>query len=492
MRASKGAGPVATHPLPEARLGSVVRPESGSAALLSAAGTEIYRIAFDAANIGLVLLELDGRVREANHRAGELFGYTREYLLSKKIFDLADSCDLSLYAHCIEELMDGRNQRSVCERRFLHKNGKVLFLDVSMGLARGEGGEPLFVVLSLRDVTERRRLEQLLEEQASFDPLTRALNRMRTEEQGRTEVMRADRYGGRFSVVMVDLDHFKRVNDLHGHAVGDHVLRGFVDLARGMLRGTDVLGRWGGEEFLLLLPNTGPTGAKRLSERLRKLLEKHEFHGNIRITASLGVAGSREGESLASIVDRADAAMYRAKQQGRNRVEIDEQDLRTDADTRLPLPRFLAIHWKRSYASGQAQIDAEHKELMRLGNLLLNASSAEAPMEEIEHLVGTLLSEVTSHFEHEESILRRAEYAALEAHRACHQKLLAQAGELVGRFRAREATVGDLLGFVLHDVVAMHMLREDAEYFPCFHQKRGAAKRTPQAQGRRTVRRSAA
>jgi len=286
-----------------------------------------FRVAFEAANIGIALVDLKGNFIEVNQELSRLLGCGREELETLNIGDLAAPGDRAQSLDCLGAILAGDTLRAVSERRFLNKKGMTLFVEVSYGLARSRSGSPLYFTVSFRDITERKRLEAKLEQQASIDPLTGALNRMRIEERGRLELMRCDRHGHKLSVVLVDLDHFKLINDTYGHAAGDLVLSGFGDLARACLRLTDLLGRWGGEEFVLLLPDTGPAGADRVAERLRANLQDFCFPAGVRATASLGVASRRPGESLAYLIGRADGAMYRAKQDGRNRVVIDAQDL---------------------------------------------------------------------------------------------------------------------------------------------------------------------
>ena len=141
------------------------------------------------------------------------------------------------------------------------------------------------------------------------------------------EMARASRYGASLSILMVDLDHFKRVNDTYGHAGGDEVLRQFAEIAKGHLRGTDIMGRVGGEEFAILLPETASIGALNLAERVRHDLQNAKMvwgDQTLRITASLGIADL--GEHDATILDllaRADRALYTAKNNGRNCVIVD-------------------------------------------------------------------------------------------------------------------------------------------------------------------------
>ena len=138
-----------------------------------------------------------------------------------------------------------------------------------------------------------------------------------------TERLRSQREAGPWMVALLDIDLFKLVNDTHGHAVGDQVLQTFGATVREAVRATDLLARWGGEEFLLLLHNTQPGAARTVLERVRQAVQDCtvETQGQqVRITVSIGVAAYTKGASVAQVLDHADQALYRAKSEGRNRV----------------------------------------------------------------------------------------------------------------------------------------------------------------------------
>jgi diguanylate cyclase (GGDEF)-like protein/hemerythrin-like metal-binding protein/PAS domain S-box-containing protein len=424
-----------------------------------------FRDAFDCANIGMALVDPAGHFLQANRKTAEIFGFSTLELESMHLLDLIYPGDDQLFAAPAAVPSQTSPESGAGERRFLHRNGLILFVDFSFAMVRDGAGNPHFIIASFRDVTESRRQEILLREQASLDPLTRALNRTRMEEQGKLELLRAERYGHKLSVAMVDLDHFKKINDTYGHAAGDLVLSGFAEICHGCLRLSDEMGRWGGEEFLILLPETGTAGAGRVSERLRASLEQFAFPGGICITASIGIAAFRKGEPFAVLVHRADAAMYCAKQGGRNRVVTDEQDLADDVAAGAAPRPLIQLQWKKSYVSGQAVIDDEHQELIQAANRLLAADSTEEGQAEISSLLNELVSETRTHFRHEEELLRAAQYSRYEEHREIHNKLLARVDKMMDGLAHGETSMGDVMGFVIHDLVARHILREDREFF---------------------------
>lgn len=156
------------------------------------------------------------------------------------------------------------------------------------------------------------------------DGLTQVANRRCLMEFLDREVARATRHDRPLAVALLDIDHFKAVNDQHGHLVGDHVLRGVADLARSRVRREELLARFGGEEFAVVMPETSLEGGRVFCERLRELVEAHAFEADgatIRVTISVGLATLAPGESCEDLVRRTDALLFRAKSAGRNRVE---------------------------------------------------------------------------------------------------------------------------------------------------------------------------
>jgi diguanylate cyclase (GGDEF)-like protein/hemerythrin-like metal-binding protein/PAS domain S-box-containing protein len=426
---------------------------------------ERFRLAFEYANSSIALVDLEGNIFEANKACSDLFGCTTEELKSLNLLDIWVAEDRVEAMADFRKVANGSKTDTVFERRYRNKKGEIIFAEVLRGLARSQTGEPKFFVVSFRDITGNKRLQALLELRAATDPLTGAMNRNGIEERVHYELMRSDRYGDNLSLVLIDLDHFKVVNDTYGHLAGDRILRGFCDIARSCLRSTDSLGRVGGEEFVALLSETGLAGARLFAERLRTTLEEFRFDGGIRITASMGVAGHREGEEFASLIERADASMYLAKQSGRNRVVLDSEDLKREA-ARKTQGAKVTLHWKPSYLSGQPLVDAEHEELFRLVNLIM-AEMAEGEAEKrMLPLVHELIEHIQTHFRNEEQLLLAAGFPDATAHAEIHRSLLERACELTRQFELHPDSAGDLLGFLIHNVVARHMLQDDRKFFP--------------------------
>jgi len=169
---------------------------------------------------------------------------------------------------------------------------------------------------------ELYRLNRELSRLSMTDPLTGLFNRMKIDDTLESEMRRAKRFGQGFGLIMVDIDHFKQVNDAHGHQAGDVVLKELAQLLQAHIRTTDTAGRWGGEEFIIVCPQTDEIGTAKLGEELRQRIEAHVFPVIRQMTASFGVAAWRSEDRVEDLVGRADAALYESKRQGRNCLRI--------------------------------------------------------------------------------------------------------------------------------------------------------------------------
>lgn len=216
--------------------------------------------------------------------------------------------------------------------RIVHGMGKVLLVgsdrqpQMIAAIREVTPPRPVELLGVIQDITDRKELERKLAEEARTDSLTGCFNRRHFTNLARQELARVRRYGGEVSALMLDLDHFKAVNDLHGHQVGDLMLQRFVQVCRSMLREEDVIGRLGGEEFAILLPETDREQAREVAERVRRAVAAAEVivenaTAPLRFTASIGVAALLPEESTVDqLIGRADQALYEAKNAGRNRV----------------------------------------------------------------------------------------------------------------------------------------------------------------------------
>lgn len=217
--------------------------------------------------------------------------------------------------------LDNRIPSYECEHRLRHKNGRwVWVLSKGKVIERDSQGRPMRACGTHLDISERKRLEDSLRQQAMTDPLTGAFNRRYFMQSIHQEMSRAHRYNRPVALIMFDIDHFKQTNDTFGHEAGDAVLKGITALVQQRLRQTDILVRWGGEEFMILAVETPLSQAIALAETLLTVLREAPFAGIGPVTASFGVTEYRPDETLDQWLKRVDDLVYQVKREGRNDV----------------------------------------------------------------------------------------------------------------------------------------------------------------------------
>ena len=276
----------------------------------------LWQALFDAAAEGMVVLRLDGSVYRANRRYAELLGYSLDELKTLHVWDW----DTRFTPDQLREMLRMVDAGGAFfETQQCRKDGSFIAVELSNNAALYKGEKLIFCIV--RDITARKKAEEQIRRMATTDDLTGICNRQEFSRVLANEMERTRRNASPLSVIMYDLDHFKQVNDDFGHATGDAVLRTVSALVTGTLRSIDVHGRWGGEEFMVLLPDTGLDEAASVAEKLRRTIVAHPFDKVGSVTASFGVVEFQEPEDATALLQRVDQALYRAKHRGRNRVE---------------------------------------------------------------------------------------------------------------------------------------------------------------------------
>ena len=276
----------------------------------------------------LCVARTDGTFRRLNPAWEAALGWRLEDLVDRPYASFVHPEDQAVTSREAARL--GEGERTVdFENRYRCRDGTYRWLRwTAVGLPRHG-----LIYAAARDITERvgareerERLVAELERLSTTDPLTGVLNRRSLGARLEEEARRADRYGRPLAVAMLDGDHFKKVNDTHGHDAGDAVLRRIASTLRQCVRETDAVARFGGEEFVVLLPETPLDDARATADRIREAIARETFPGAggsaFSITCSLGVAAREPREPVERLLSRVDAALYRAKHGGRDRVEI--------------------------------------------------------------------------------------------------------------------------------------------------------------------------
>jgi diguanylate cyclase (GGDEF)-like protein/PAS domain S-box-containing protein len=290
---------------------------------------EKFRTIFEGAVDGILLTDENSkRLLIGNHALCDMLGYSAEEIGQLYISDMHPEQSLQQVLEAFEK--QSRGETSLAENiPVKRKDGSLFFADIKASRTKLDNKQ--CIVSVFRDITERKIIEQKMRElqaqlrdQATLDPLTGLFNRRYLDETSERELIRAKRSGQQIGFVMCDLDLFKAVNDAYGHLIGDEVLRVFADLLKRNTRGSDIACRYGGEEFLLLLPEVTPDLAYQRAEQLRTALEATLITSGttvIHVTASFGVATFPEhGSTIDELIRAADEALYIAKNAGRNRV----------------------------------------------------------------------------------------------------------------------------------------------------------------------------
>ncbi len=375
-----------------------------------------------------------------------------------------------------------RNGSKTFEGVHRRLDGSDFFVEVTIAPMLLEGKQTLFT--SWRDITERKQAEQALEESkralealSSTDGLTGIANRRRFDEALSLEYARHARSGAELSLILLDIDHFKAFNDTYGHIAGDDCLRqiGRV-IAESAARPADLTARYGGEEFACILPETDHIGAVIIAERIRRAIQSLGIPHKTSdvagyVTASLGVVTAQchsEGSAI-SLIAQADELLYLAKSRGRNRVEFTVPDDHILAAAEKMHGNFVRMVWNDSFCCSNLLIDSQHQALFHLANELLEAVLSDRPAADSLVLINRLLDAVGQHFHDEEKILKAAGFPGLDQHVAEHAKLLTKGMELSQQFSTSTLPIGDLFQFLAYDVVMLHMLGADREYYPCIH-----------------------
>ena len=296
-------------------------------------GNDFYKKLLDEFHDGVYFVDRERRIVYWNKGAERITGFTAGEVEGKKCSDNillhVDGEGNSLCnGHCPLQftIADGVSRHA--EVYLHHKKGFRVPVSVRVSPIRDAGGMVIGAVEVFTDETPQvvllERLTQF-ERLAYIDPLTEVANRRYTEIVLASRHEEMKRYGWLFGILFVDIDHFKLVNDRYGHARGDDVLRMVAKTLVHSVRSFDVVGRWGGEEFIAVITNVDLGETRTFAERIRTLVEHSSLPGDppVCVTVSVGATIAKESDSVEALVARADGLMYRSKQDGRNRVTVD-------------------------------------------------------------------------------------------------------------------------------------------------------------------------
>lgn len=304
---------------------------------------ERFRLGYERSSVASALLDLDGVVTSVNPAMCRFLGFDDDELVGRLSDDFVP----------LEERDQGATRRRLfggdqtpVERRFVRRDGTRVWGLVNAAVVPHDDGAPAHLYVQVQDITERKRAEQALEHMAFHDPLTGLPNRLLLQDRLEGAIARAQRNGGRVAVVFADIDRFKLVNDTLGHAAGDHLLVELAARLRAMSRASDTVGRFGGDEFVMICEGVDPTeGVAAIGHRMSAAFERpfHIADRDLYLTLSCGIVLPEGDDDAATCFRDGDIAMYRAKDLGRGRAELFSRDLLSPVAHQLDLETALRL-----------------------------------------------------------------------------------------------------------------------------------------------------
>ncbi len=399
----------------------------------------------------MCISDTDGRFLKVNKRFSETLGYDPTELEGVYYMSLVAGTDRERTEEALARLTADKEILSFTNR-YLCKDGSYRYLDWHSWV------QEKYVFSSVRDVTAQNEKTNELKRMANTDSLTSLYNRNYYDRHIYGLIERAELSDQPISMISLDLDHFKYVNDTWGHAAGDEVLKAAGQIIRETVRKSDIAVRIGGEEFLVVLPNTDAEAALAAARKIKENFEKFRHPTAGKVTASLGVAEKCRTESYEAWYRRADAGVYSAKRSGRNCVVY----LENSPDE---LMKHGKLAWKTAWNSGSRAIDSEHKELLKLGNEIIDMAAKELPFETALPYLDNVIGHVESHFRHELQILARVGYPGYDEHAKIHNDLLEQIRFLRESYTETKIRSTVFFSFIVEDIILDHMINEDKKFF---------------------------
>lgn len=350
--------------------------------------------------------------------------------------------------------------------RLRNRLGLAVWVEAQIRAIEWEG--EMAILNTLSDVTQRVEHEAEMRHLATHDPLTGLPNRDMLKQRLRDAIGFARDTQQKLALLFVDLDRFKPVNDNHGHEAGDQVLRTIAQRLQGALRESDLVARWGGDEFIVVLENVNTSAtieriARKLLAAISLPIALHDAQ-QVTLSCSIGIAVYPDhGEQGDELISKSDAMMYKAKKQGSGCILFFAPVVPQSGSS------LFRLMWSRELECGNADIDREHEQLFELANRLLGSVVGGRFSSETEPCLLQLLAHTKGHFKHEMTLLMRLRYPDAFGHDAIHKQLLQKASELHARYLRGELDPLVLIHFIVYEIIDQHMMVEDRKWFGFLH-----------------------
>jgi len=343
------------------------------------------------------------------------------------------------------------------------------WVNVSVCIYRDFDTGTIRVISHVKNIQQEKEREfailnknEKLFELATRDGLTNIYNRAYFVDSFKNKLEEFRRTMQPFSLILLDIDYFKNINDEYGHLKGDEVLKEFSGILKMNIRKSDVLCRWGGEEFIILLTNTDGETAVILAEKIRSYIEQYSFKEMKSITASFGVIQCQTDDAEDRIFKRLDNSLYLAKVSGRNKVVSNEMLEMVASE------KPMLIEWGPFFKSGNLQLDKDHHKLIDMSNAIIYNAFKKEKQEELFNLFFDLSKELMEHFVREEKILEEFAVDIYIEHQQIHQDLVAKTLNLLERFQRGEIESMLVAEYLIKDAIVGHLIKNDFDFFYIF------------------------
>ncbi|MDD7794463.1 diguanylate cyclase [Clostridium sp. 'White wine YQ'] len=312
----------------------------------------------------------------------------------------------------------------------------------------------------LLNIQEKKDYEEELFSLATRDKLTGLFNRHYLDKVLSEEIAISDQFNRSISLIIFDIDHFKNVNDTFGHDKGDEVLVSISRIAEQNIRKSDILFRWGGEEFSILMPCTSIEDAGIVAEKIRQKIEMEHIEEVGVITASFGVSERKQYEPFSVWFKRVDEALFEAKEKGRNQIVLDE------IENKIP-NHFLELRWSDEFNCGERIIDKQHQKIFTLSNKLLKYSSKEEISDEAIQVFEEILEHMKEHFLYEEKVVENSNYSKeeLNKHKESHKNIIDKLEIWNRDLKKAKINISEIFVLFIGEVIVEHIFKEDKKFF---------------------------
>ncbi len=424
----------------------------------------------------IILSNLSGEILMASPATKKLLQINdSESIIGKCLEEFIDSSEIDRMYSNFNKLNEKQNNYANKYTCMTTKKNEIA-IEVNSELVLNEFGESTKVVSIIRDISDRYAMEQeliinetkykkiatelevinkKLKETAIIDSLTGVYNRYYFDEKLSFLMESSLTFRSPLSLILLDLDHFKAVNDTYGHKAGDKVLIEVANTINNLIDEANVFARWGGEEFIVLMPMTNLKDAQNFAEKIRHTLECIDHLGVGTVTVSIGVSTWDYIESSEQWFKRADDYLYKAKNKGRNCVMTSEETQKIN---------YSFISWSDEWLCNNDDINIQHKELLNLSNKLISSIMGDYMENDVDLSIKNLLEHISYHFNFEEKFLNDVSYLEANNHKEKHDILIGKAKELF-KSSSKKNMLEDTIRFIINDVIINHLIHEDSKFF---------------------------